>query len=431
MRPPRRTLLWILALLAGCASAGKRLEQGLDAEAQGDFQGAVSRYIEAVVKDPDLLEARASLIAAWDSAVARGLEAAGVLGATDPDRAAGEFLALDRLRVRARDAGVALDVPVEYGPLRRSTLDDAIDQVMARGEADRRDGRWRDAQEAYRRVLDDLDPLRDQRRGALDAKASGLLQWAEDEAREGRFRAAYERAVQAVGVDASVPPDISRAARDLQERSLSSGLRIMAVFPLSSTDQVRQASLTDLEGPLSDLLDSEHWRRPPLFVGVADPPRARLVSRRMSPPGTTLRPRRILEELGADFGVLVDLTELEVEQRDVKTSTRTARTRGGQATSYTLEEGRIQYRLMAEVTLFDAQGNRMESFRATHTAGDRYRTARYSGAFEELDLSRSEALLFNPGEERARRADLQESLLEELAAEIAEGTFERLVRRIP
>ena len=61
-----------LALTAGCASAGKRLEQGLEAETRGDYHAAVSRYIEALDKDATLTDARDALLVAWDSASARG-----------------------------------------------------------------------------------------------------------------------------------------------------------------------------------------------------------------------------------------------------------------------------------------------------------------------------------------------------------------------
>lgn len=431
-----RTLLLFAALLAatltGCASAGKRLEQGQEAEARGDYHTAVSRYIQALEKDATLAEARASLLAAWDAALASGLAFADeALADGDAEGAAEEFLALDGLLADAAAVGVRLGTPPEYDGRRRASLDAAIEANLDRADVLRRDGRWRDAGEAYRRVLDDLDPDPAQRRAALDAQAEALLEWAEDDEAEQRFRAAFLRAGEALQVSPELPADVADAATRLQERALSAGLRVLAVFPVGSTEAVRRAALTDLEGQLSDLLETEHWRRPPLFVGVADPATVRQTTRRLSPPGTELRPRRLLDELGADFGALVELVALEAEETDLRATTREARTRRGEAASYVVEEGRIRYALVAEITLFDERGSRIDSFHARHSADERFRRARTDGDFESLDLGQAERLLFNPGEERRQRAQLQAGLIEEMAREIGAGIFERVVRRIP
>ncbi|GMV04433.1 MAG: hypothetical protein AMXMBFR53_07130 [Gemmatimonadota bacterium] len=430
---PRLVAAALLLLVAGaCASAGKRLEQGMEAEAGGDYHLAVSRYIQALEKDPALTEAREGLMAAWDAALAQGLAFAGeALESGDATGAAEEFLALDDLAGRARDVGADLPTPGDYATRRRGALDAAVADLMAHGERLRRERQWRDAGSAYRRVVDEMDPSPGQRRAALDARAEALVEWAEDDFLAGRPRAAFLRAGEALDVAAEVPAEVADAAASLRERALSSGLRVLAVFPVGSTAEVRRASLAELDAQLSDVLETEHWRRPPLFVAVADPARVRQVTRRFSPPGSELQPRRILEELGADFGALVEIVELTAEERDARTSTRAARTRDGRATSYTVEEGRIRYTLVAEVTLFDERGVRRDSFRARHTADDDFRRARYDGSFEELDLSRGERLLFNPGEERRVRALLQESMLGELAAETAAGIYQRVVDRIP
>lgn len=430
---PRLVAAALLLVAAGaCASAGKRLEQGMEAEAGGDYHLAVSRYIQALEKDPALAEAREGLMTAWDAALAEGLAFAGeALDAGKPTEAAGEFRALDGLVRRARGVRVDLPTPADYDARRREALDAAVADLMADGERLRGERRWRDAGEAYRRVVDDMDPSPPQRRAALDARAEALVEWAEDDFLAGRNRAAFLRAGEALDVAPEIPAEVADAAGALQERALSSGLRVLAVFPVGSTAEVRRASLSELDAQLSDVLETEHWRRPPLFVAVADPARVRQVTRRFSPPGSTLKAGRVLEELAADFGALVELVELTAEERDVRTSSRQARTRDGRAVTYTVEDGRIRYTLVAEVTLFDERGVRMDSFRARRAVDDDFRRARYGGDFEELDLSRGERLLFNPGEERRVRALLQESALGALAEETAAGIWERVVSRIP
>ena len=48
---PLQGLLVLASLLTGCASAGKRLEQGMEAEAEGSYYEAAIRYVEALEKD--------------------------------------------------------------------------------------------------------------------------------------------------------------------------------------------------------------------------------------------------------------------------------------------------------------------------------------------------------------------------------------------
>jgi len=139
----------------------------------------------------------------------------------------------------------------------------------------------------------------------------------------------------------------------------------------------------------------------------------------------------VITEAGADFGVLVELVELQAEERDLRITRRPVRTRGGTDTTYALEDGRIRYVLAAEVTLFDARGVRMESFRVQNEGSEGFRRARYEGTPDELELSRGERLLFNPGEERRQREILQSSLVAGLGRDLAEGVFSRLLRRIP
>lgn len=427
----RFAVVLLLALAGGCASAGKRLEQGREAEARGDWSGAASRYVDALEKDAALSGAREALLVAWDSALALGARRASGSTGGDPLAAAAELRRLDAIRARAAEMRVALAVPDTWGELRRATFDGAIAALMRSAEGHRRDARWRDARAAYQRIRRDFEPSPVQRRASLDAEAAAVVDQAGAEATAGRFRAAYELTVEALGVSNQLPAEIVEAATELQRRAIASGLKVLAVFPVESTADVRRASLADLNAQLSDILDAEYWPRPPFFVAVGEPARVRQITRRLTPPGAALDVRRVLDEVGGDFGALVTLTALQAVERDVKASTRSARTRDGRTLSYALEDGRIEYTLVAEVTLFDAAGRALETFTERNQRGESFRRARYDGDFEELDLTRSERLLFNPGEERRQRAALQQSLLSGIAGDVARGAFERVVRRIP
>ncbi|HKP76282.1 MAG TPA: hypothetical protein VJT67_12215, partial [Longimicrobiaceae bacterium] len=59
--------------LAGCASASKRYEQGVQLEQQGRPADAARRYIDALKKDPSLSDARARLLDAGQRAIADDL----------------------------------------------------------------------------------------------------------------------------------------------------------------------------------------------------------------------------------------------------------------------------------------------------------------------------------------------------------------------
>ena len=69
MRPSPHALLPALFLLAACASAEKRLEQGMELQMQGRYDQAVVRYVEALEKDPQMQEARQRLVEVGDSAI--------------------------------------------------------------------------------------------------------------------------------------------------------------------------------------------------------------------------------------------------------------------------------------------------------------------------------------------------------------------------
>ncbi len=194
---------------------------------------------------------------------------------------------------------------------------------------------------------------------------------------------------------------------------------------------MREASEADLEGQLSDVLELEHWRSPPLFVAVADPVAVRQTTRRLFPGGATFRPGRVLEEVGADFGALVELTKLDVTESDLKSESRTARNSRGRTVTWTVERGRVRYAVEATITIFDERGTRVASSTARASESVRFERGRYGGSYRDLDLSRGEQLLFDPAAQRRQYAEIEDKLLAELAGSVAEDTFREVRRRIP
>jgi hypothetical protein len=85
-------LLLTATLLAACASAGDRLNQGMQLQAEGRYMEAAYRYADAVDKDGSLEEARERLNTVADSALRRTMDSAANLGGGgDPIAAADAF----------------------------------------------------------------------------------------------------------------------------------------------------------------------------------------------------------------------------------------------------------------------------------------------------------------------------------------------------
>ena len=67
-------LLALIVLLGACASATKRLEQGMEMAMRGNFDAASARYVQALEKDPSLTEARQRLVRVTDHAVSQHMQ---------------------------------------------------------------------------------------------------------------------------------------------------------------------------------------------------------------------------------------------------------------------------------------------------------------------------------------------------------------------
>jgi hypothetical protein len=421
----------VAAAAAGCASAGKRLEQGMEAEASGSFYAASIRYIEALEKDSEMVEARERLMEAGDSAIVIGLARADEdLRAGDAVSAGDEVLALDRLLGRARAVGVRLPGPTDYADRRRSTFDAAIEDLMARASGAESRGEWGEARSAYGRIRRDFHPSVEQRADSEDAESALLLAWAEDEEADQRFRRAYDLAEEALGGPGALPAELADRATELQARALADGTRVLAVFPVTATAAVMDDAASNLAAHLSDLLELEHWRLPPLFVVVADPVLVRQSSRRYNLAGDRFRTAPVLDDVGADFGALIELASLEATEQNVRSQVREVRTRDGRVTNYTEESGNVTLTLEARIVLVDRRGAQVESFgsRASHTGS--FARGRYRGDVSELELSRGERRLFDPVIQRQTMVDVEAAATEELADRVADRVFSQVLSRI-
>ena len=325
----RRLLLAFPLLLAtACASAADRFNDGLELQAQGRYMEAAYRYADAVEKDSSLQEARDRLLIVGDSAIMLALEEADRFdGRGEPVGAARQFQAIDRLMSRVRSVGMRLLEPDGYRVARRTAFERAIEWYMVQGEDASREGRWEDAVRAFASIRDDFSPSRDQREASLDAQTRVIIDWAEVELGDRRPRAAYGIAERALSVRRSTPHPIVLEVRELQDRALAMGTVVVAALPVSATGRVRDIVGTELEVDLDESMETGYWRDAPPFVQMAD---ANILRRELRGllrgriPRSPALVGRALNLIGADYGVIVEVTSIRISDENVEVEERTA-----------------------------------------------------------------------------------------------------------
>ncbi len=330
MAPTLKRLFFAFPLLfaTACASATDRFNDGLELQARGRYMEAAYRYADAVEKDPSLQEARDQLLIVGDSAIMVALEEADRLDRRgEPVAAARQYQSIDRLMSRVRSVGMRLLEPDGYRVARRAAFEGAIDWYMVEGEDASREGRWEDAIRAFASARDDFSPTRDQREASLDAQTRVIIDWAEIELGDRRPRAAYGIAARALSVRRSTPRPIVLEIRDLQDRALAMGTVVVAALPVSATGRVRDIVGVELEVRLDEGMESGYWRNPPPFVQMAD---ANILRRELRgllrgriPQSPTLV-GRALNLIGADYGVMVEITSIRISDENVEVEERTA-----------------------------------------------------------------------------------------------------------
>lgn len=286
-------------------------------------------------------------------------------------------------------------------------------------------------------------PTRAQAEESLDAETRLMLTWADVELQDGRPRAAFARARDATQVRRSPPRDVVLQVRSLQERALDLGTVVVAALPVTASRGVRDVLGPEFEIRLDEALTRQHWTRPPLFVEMADPLLLRRELRgllRGRAPRSPLVVGRALELIGADLGVTIEVTAIEVAEEDVERETREARVvarrdgalrRGVDTVAYSVESGTLAYNVEAVGILVDVDGREVASFTAAARERGPFRRGVYEGDPSTLDLDADDDRLFSPDAQAAQRARIEAALMEELAAAVAAGTYDTVLARVP
>ncbi|HEX8213700.1 MAG TPA: hypothetical protein VF584_26275 [Longimicrobium sp.] len=429
----RGTAALVLVLATACASAEKRMNQGMALEQRGRPADAAERYIDALNKDPSLTTARARLQETGDRAVQEAIaESAALAAAGRAADAANTLLRLDALGRDASAVGVRLALPADYAQRRRATFDRAIDDAIAYAERAEGSGGFDEAVSRLERASR-WEPGVGQRTGLDRARFGAQLGWAEAGMRAGQYRAAHERARAAAALFGRESPEARRALA-LQEEALRRGTLRVAILPVGSEPGARARLPDDLVPALNDALELNHWTRAPLFVQVLDPRTVRGAARRHGYARQAASLRDAVElgrSVGAELVVRAAIDSVVVTESGLRESRRPARTAAGADTAYTVREGRRAMRVRVTYTVVRVNDYRESPEERVWASADTdFREAVYRGNPRELTLASRERDLFD--ERRAGRAGraLIDELTRDLGPRMEREVFERLVRDV-
>ena len=429
----RRGSAALLLVLAACASAEKRMNQGMALEQRGRPADAAERYIGALKKDPSLATARARLQETGDRAVQEAVsESTSLAAAGRSAEAANTLLRLDALGRDAAAVGVRLALPADYAPRRRATLDRAIDDAIAYAERAGASGSFDEAVGRLERA-DRWEPGPARRAELERARFDAQLGWAEAGMRAGQYRAAHERARAAAALFGRESPEAGRALA-LQDEALRRGTVRVAILPVGSEPGARAKLPDDLVPALTDALELNHWSRAPLFVQVLDPRTVRGAARRHGYARQAASLRDAVElgrSVGAGLVVRPAIDSVVVTESDVGETRRPARTSAGADTAYTVREGRRAMRVRVTYTVVRVNDHRESAEERVWASGDTdFHEAVYHGDPRELTLASRERDLFD--ERRAGRAarELVDELTRELGPRLERDVFDRLLRDV-
>lgn len=148
---------------------------------------------------------------------------------------------------------------------------------------------------------------------------------------------------------------------------------------------------------------------------------------------------RALDLIGADLGVLIDLSRIEVTEEDVDTDRHRAiipavsnapgvprRTDAAamDTVTYTTLSGTLTYYLEAEVVIVDTDGREIERFTASSSQEGPFQRGEFDGDPSRLPLDEDDAPFFDSRVLASQVGRIEGALMEDLAVAVAAGTYD-------
>lgn len=430
------SVLFIIAVLSGCASADKRFGQGQEQEMRGQYENAVQRYVQALEKDPGYTEARVRLAEVGDLAINEQIAAADDwMARGNPVNAAAHFRRADTVVDRARSVGVRLGLPLDYTSHRRAVFDHAFDALVARGDRAREQGRWQDGIAAYRRARNEFEPTLTQRNQALAEESILFVQWSESEYAQGHLRKAFDVAANVQQLEWSPAAQAARAA-GFMEDCLNEGEVELIVLPVQTRPGSARATakIRAVADHVEKTLQDGPWRQPPAFVQLHEPLTVRDLLSDAGildgeyRPGTMALILRLAE---ADYAAYVQLLSADETEFDVRSRTETVKTRSGGSTTFVREDGKRRIQAEARVVIADGYGNEITDVVVSGSGTAPFARGVYGGDPGQLNLGARQVDLFDQFTLRSQKTAAHEALAHDLAAVIAGAVFQPTLAQIP
>ena len=435
--------LLALALTVGaCGTARGAYSDALEAEAEGDLRTAFDRYHTAIRRDDDerLPGLRERLADVGQQLVDETLTEAS--GAT-PTRAADLYLAVEDTRTRAAEVGVVLETPSTFDADRDAAFALAVSSLLS-AATDARDRRDFSAALGSLRAADPYRPTDDERATLDDEARQTYTLWAEDDLANGRFRRAYSSAESALGFLAP-GSEPALAIGDLQREIVETGSIRVAFFPLASgrdsdgdrgpVGRPRTRAPYRFVADLDDVLNDDHWTRPPLFVFSADPADVRRALRRERDADDLIGDRTLVSALSRDLDAhlgaameVVGWSEVD-EERDRET--RSADTRSGGRGTYDRVRLRMTRGATVEYAVVDAGTRRIVCEGDVERSVRETLTVHEADDWRRLQLSREDRRRFTQDHRDEAEDRLHAQLLERLAGAVAERVYRCVGQRVP
>lgn len=429
------TAVLCILTAAGCASAGKRYDQGIEAEGRGEYVEATRRYIDAIKKDRNHAEARERLRQVAPKAVDTYLDRAETALANGrPQQAAEDYRGLEALNRDASGVGEPLPLPDDFRASRRAVFDAAIDYLLAQGAAAEAAGQWATAEHAYDQA-ERYQPDEAQADALLDGLINTHLGWCETDLSMGRYRSAVHHADQAIAMSGGPDSPVGPVALELRATAIDLGTLVVAITPTWRTDDAAQFLSGDFLEALNDDLELAAWTRPPLFIAVADPIIVRQALRDFRLSRAMLsapEAARVGRALGTAYVVTAWVDVFTVIERDVREETRTAQAGKLGTQQYTVIDGTLEYRVTIQYSVVDPGRQRAVRERTvTFKETGPFQRAVYAGDWTRLELSRNEQRLFDPNRMHDFELAVEERLVREASDGLAQKVFRDLEAQVP